>query len=750
MILNRLRATNVLKYARLELNDLPEKGQIAISGANESGKTALVETICFALFGRTFSQGPDELHQLIRWGEGSCELELVFTANNNKVYTVRRGVDSTGVHSAELYELNAEKPIAVGPHTVHDAIVEVCGFDYPQYLDALYLAQMEISAPHSQSETIEEIAGTSELEAVAVEIEAEIASERTAIRRLESEISGLEEQIGLLDVGSDLAQRLDQERQAAEQQITEHESRIRALEAVAGGMQDTASQLDGLLARLREVDTTLSLSQWRGLGAELKAVAERLDAACQAVDGDAPLCGEGSRINELFDLEQRLEALRPLEERWKAYRAELAHRLGEQEGSAQGGEGPVPLPRQLEVQRRRLAATQLSRGVGQWVFFGIALAALMLWVSWWLLLEPPSVGHGEGLAAGWLAQHVAWWHPEYTAWLFPAAVALSVLAVLSLIWPLRANARAARIRTEIGQLEAVRKALRKELDWLDGLEDRSLPEVDAYLSGLEAQGIATAWQSFVAEDGAIFVDSESLDAYRQEIMDVLRHIAAEVGTLRETVAARIGALHQAISDRRERLKDFDSQYEDWARRRDNAAELQEMIDHLSPRCAVHQEHIRLRELALRLVRDTCRHIYHRFNGVLSKYTGEVMPKLTSGRYSQMQIDEDLGIRVFSSAKNDFAQLKEFSSGTQRQMMLALRLAMAKALVEASGQRSQFIVLDEPFAFFDRERIQDTLTTLPALDKHLSQIWIISQEFESYDLFKLHIQCSRESEELSVG
>ncbi len=50
MIIHRVVAHNVLKYGRLILEDLPEQGIIAVSGPNESGKSSIGETICFATF----------------------------------------------------------------------------------------------------------------------------------------------------------------------------------------------------------------------------------------------------------------------------------------------------------------------------------------------------------------------------------------------------------------------------------------------------------------------------------------------------------------------------------------------------------------------------------------------------------------------------------------------------------------------------------------------------------------------------
>ena len=64
MIIRSVHATNVLKYAELALDNLPATGLIAISGPNESGKSTIGETVCFALFGRTFSVPEDRLEKI--------------------------------------------------------------------------------------------------------------------------------------------------------------------------------------------------------------------------------------------------------------------------------------------------------------------------------------------------------------------------------------------------------------------------------------------------------------------------------------------------------------------------------------------------------------------------------------------------------------------------------------------------------------------------------------------------------------
>ena len=99
MIITGVKAQNVLKYAELQLENLPEKGIIAVSGHNESGKSSIGETVCFALFGRTFSLNPEELEKIIRWGEEDCSVSLTFKVEEQE-YSLYRYLDKNGNHTA--------------------------------------------------------------------------------------------------------------------------------------------------------------------------------------------------------------------------------------------------------------------------------------------------------------------------------------------------------------------------------------------------------------------------------------------------------------------------------------------------------------------------------------------------------------------------------------------------------------------------------------------------------------------------
>ena len=98
------------------------------------------------------------------------------------------------------------------------------------------------------------------------------------------------------------------------------------------------------------------------------------------------------------------------------------------------------------------------------------------------------------------------------------------------------------------------------------------------------------------------------------------------------------------------------------------------------------------------------------------------------------------------------ELEEVSSGTQRQIMLALRLALSKKLLSRTVKGRQFAFLDEPFAFFDEERTCRALQALTDLGGDISQVWIVAQSFPAAELsgFAVHINCDRDISSLILA
>ncbi len=215
MIIHRIKAKNVLKYTSLELNDLPERGLIAITGPNESGKSTIGETLCFALFGRTFSLDYDDLEKVIHWGETHCSVEIDFTASDGNKYTLDRFLDDSGNHSARLVKFGAaadQEPLARGVEKVADQVYELIGYEFEEFIESFYLAQREITTPHPHSYAVKTMAGLVTLEYSAAAFRDEVKGTKAAMDETRKEADNLGDQIEELELDPGCLPGLETER----------------------------------------------------------------------------------------------------------------------------------------------------------------------------------------------------------------------------------------------------------------------------------------------------------------------------------------------------------------------------------------------------------------------------------------------------------------------------------------------------------------------------------------------------------
>ena len=80
----------------------------------------------------------------------------------------------------------------------------------------------------------------------------------------------------------------------------------------------------------------------------------------------------------------------------------------------------------------------------------------------------------------------------------------------------------------------------------------------------------------------------------------------------------------------------------------------------------------------------------------------------------------------------------------------MRLALALELVETAAHGPQYLFLDEPFAFFDEERMQGAMEALPHISDAIQQIWIVAQTFPPNAPVDLEIHCQRDLTVLEIG
>ncbi|GAB6041696.1 AAA family ATPase [Endothiovibrio diazotrophicus] len=732
MIIHALRAENILKYESLAIDDLPERGLFAISGENESGKSTIGETICFALFGRTFSLGPGRIAKVIRWNQSRGRVEIEFTGRDGVRCRLERHIDVEGNHGALLSVAGEE--VAKGSEAVLEAVMERIGFGFDEFVESFYLAQREITAPHPHSHAVKVIAGVAPLEAVSEALAGEILGEQERIIGIEQEIAEIESRIEALGVQEDGLERLEQERDGRLAEEREQEEAREEWLAVPGLTRESSEELAKVAQLLLGADRGTSCRRWEehaeALGGWLDGQREQY-ADTEGVDeAIAALQGLADGVAE------RRTAFEPLRERIAVYRGELGALLGEDEAE----EGKT-LGTRIADAGRRLRSLGRRRGLDRFLALLTFLLGGAAGAAWWLLVLEPERAE-SGVLRGYLHTFVPGWETDYLPWLPHAFGVLVVLFLLAWLRSLALGGRMRREAADLAALEARLAAVQVEAESLDGIDRRPLPEAVAYLKELEDEGIAEALQGFLDGPGAELLDEEWLGGLRERLASDVAGFDAAMRQLAVSAVDEVAAIEQGMATIREALAEVESRIAEERERRRQADELRTLLAHMPTRIERHREAIDRRELARDLLAGSFRHTTQRFNRETRKLVAETLPRLTEGRYEHLQIDDELKVRVFSTEKQDFLELDEISSGTQRQIMLAVRLALSQELVETAGLARQFLFLDEPFAFFDMARMRSSLGVLPELSDELSQIWVISQEFPEEVAFDLHVHCAR--------
>ncbi len=616
MIITSVKAQNVLKYAELQLENLPEKGIIAVSGHNESGKSSIGETVCFALFGRTFSLNPEELEKIIRWSEEDCSVTLSFKVEEQE-YSLYRYLDKNSNHSAWLSVAGHEDtPLARSPQEVDIALTNILGYGFEEFIESFYLAQREITSPHPHSMAVKTMAGVGTLEQVSRGYEHDANQQREMLEELQAENESLQDELAELAFD----------------------------EAYLATLEDEKDKLEADLENTRELLVELNAGS------------------------DTYLANEGQI-------------------------------------------------RKINGKRRRARF---------WSLLSLLLA-LVVGGAWGLLTQKSELPQSAKLLE-WLKQAIPNWQDSYISYI---GIAGAVFAALLLFFWIRSALHKSRVRVlsrASAELATVMTRVQSVAEYEMVSETLDDEDQESIIN------LAAAARYDLEEYALLLAKVESAKAAGSE---VARYTEIEQQWLAEQIILR----EENFSQMSEEVNAELARVQQVARLQEVESSLQNKSEELFTRLAV-------REKAIELLAGASKHFSSKFNHDIGDLMSSTLPLFTQGRYEHLQVEPNLGVRVFSSDKRDFLDLEEISGGTQRQIMLALRLAMSQKLMGRAVKGRQFAFLDEPFAFFDEERTKHALLALDELSDALSQIWIVSQTFPDEHEFAAEVKCSRDLESLS--
>jgi exonuclease SbcC len=205
--------------------------------------------------------------------------------------------------------------------------------------------------------------------------------------------------------------------------------------------------------------------------------------------------------------------------------------------------------------------------------------------------------------------------------------------------------------------------------------------------------------------GGVEFSSELLDEASQ-LRDSLNESVSRVKTQIEESMTRIIELKQFLEENKG---------------------LEEQVDEQKRKVLLLQKQLAVVKYSIKGLEQTSESLRNRVKPQVERYMSQILPVITSGRYKAVQLEDDYTVRVFDPEAGEFRPKEVFSGGTEDQLLLAMRLAFALALIpQAKGRNPEFLFLDEPLGSSDKVRREGILELMhKELSQNFKQIFLIS-------------------------
>jgi uncharacterized protein YhaN len=229
----------------------------------------------------------------------------------------------------------------------------------------------------------------------------------------------------------------------------------------------------------------------------------------------------------------------------------------------------------------------------------------------------------------------------------------------------------------------------------------------------QAHREATLTRTRASEELRRLLGSDSLDEARARL-DQLEgrlngHAALAVGRKLDDVERDMAGARQARDRAAAESERLTATVAERLRMLPDVASLRERLDASEERVASLRHVDRVLRLAEEELAAAAADTYRDFAPRLNASLEAGMSRLTGGRYTHAFVDEELRVRVEAPETGAVVDLDQLSVGTQKQAYLVQRLELVRLL--CPGDDALPVLLDDPFAHFDPDRLARTLEWL---------------------------------------
>ena len=712
MILHSIHAQNFMKFRSLELSHLPETGLIGIMGDNETGKTTLGHAILFALFGE--APGDDPM-RLVNWDADQMKITVVFTAEGQGRFEVYRELDRSGTNYVRLRSLEDEKDSCSGNIAVSTRLEEMLGVTGDEFKVSFFLAQNDVDflrpGRNGPDHVLDEILGLTGLHDLAD------SAERT-LKEIERGVHQISEDLKVRDsVYQGTFEDPERELLLVKEieELTEATGKHRAeVESLEGREKALGDEIDRRAEALEALDTLKASREpepvHEGVERLLEIEAIPIDGAEEAL---AKVASARETLRDgLVSLQGYFQAFAALREAVGA----AANRIYERVRSL------ASESEQLGKEYRGIARS-IRRSGRVALFTGLIGLASGGWAVVTLLKYPYNVERVPIIPGGPELSRV-----DLLLGLALVATVFLALTILPLFGFLRRRRRRRDAHARKEEIANLLRELEEQKSFCVSYAERGTTLPAAQIEDLGDEEATAALHSLVEAYPDLVEHGHASSPHWDLVQRSGEAIRALLEDERESAIADRAVQEEILREKDGKLRDAEESLASFRQKQVMMQKLGEEKEALESDLQQARHEAKVHETLARESREAAEALRSRFGPALARFLKPILPEVTRGRYSNVQVGPDLDVRVFSTEKNDFLDLDELSGGTLEQLLLAVRLGLSQALVQSRGSGglgSQFLFLDEPFPASDRSRSARFGRILRDLGA-FSQVFVTSQ------------------------
>ncbi|MDF2545220.1 MAG: hypothetical protein K0R93_118 [Anaerosolibacter sp.] len=184
--------------------------------------------------------------------------------------------------------------------------------------------------------------------------------------------------------------------------------------------------------------------------------------------------------------------------------------------------------------------------------------------------------------------------------------------------------------------------------------------------------------------------------------------AAEELESQELLEKKLKEQHQQLIELEKQIKDIGYRIQQRFAQSRSVSVIEEEIGIVETQILELEEAAAAIDCSMEVLEDSFHEIQRSFGPRLNKSVGEILGKITRGKYEDLMISEGYHVKVIDPVEDKIKEIDYFSNGTWDQIYFAMRMGITQLIFDGS---SIPVIMDDAFVQYDEGRLEAVLNYL---------------------------------------